>query len=244
MPAHKDPSHFVVRQPMTARWSEASVESRAMPLYICTPDRDIFGDVIVLMEAFGLTDHVRDICEKLAQEGFRAIAPDLYCFLDGERTFSMQSRDKAIAAMQALTDAQALQMVNAVTRWRDQQHLPLFLMGMCMGGRLAYAIGCERHAFDAIVCFYGGGIGRIEATPQCPVFLAYGEQDPVIPNSERMTVRERLENAGLAHRLQIYLNVGHGFLCEDRPGYQRETAVNAFSDATTFMRESVLSRCC
>ena len=144
--------------------------------------------------------------------------------------------------MQALTDAQALQMVNAVTAWRDQQHLPLFLMGMCMGGRLSYAIACERHAFDAIVCFYGVSISRIEATPHCPVFLAYGEQDPVIPNSERMAVRERLESAGIAHRLQIYLNVGHGFLCEDRPGYQRETAANAFSDATTFMRETVLMR--
>lgn len=244
MPSHKDPSQFATRQSMTSRWSETEVDGRTMPLYVCTPDREIFGDVIVLMEAFGLTDHVRDISEKLAVEGFRAIAPDLYHFLDGPRTFSMESRDKAVAAMQTLTDAQALQMVNAVTTWRDQQNLPLFMMGMCMGGRLAYAIAAERHAFDAIVCFYGVGISRIDATPQCPVFLAYGETDPVIPGSERMAVRERLENAGVAHRLQTYLNVGHGFLCEDRPGYQRETAVNAFIDATTFMRETVLMRSC
>jgi len=249
MPAHKDPSQFAVRQSMTSRWSETSVDGHAMPLYVCTPEHEIFGDVIVLMEVFGLTDHVRDICEKLAREGFRAIAPDLYYFLQGPRVFSTETLNDALAATRELTDARALQSINAIIAWRDQKHLPLFLFGLCIGGRLAYAIGSERHAFDAIVGFYGTGIGHLQATPQsptpqCPVFLAYGEQDPLIPASERMAVRERLEQAGIAHRLQVYLNAGHGFLCEQREGYQREAAANAFGDAITFMRETVLMRSC
>jgi len=249
MPAHKDPSQFAVRQSMTSQWRETFVDGNSMPVYVCTPEHEIFGDVIVLMEAFGLTEHVRDVCEKLAREGFRAIAPDLYYFLekdglDGPRTFAPATLNDAIAAVHQLDDARALQMVNAVIAWRDQQYLPLFLFGLCMGGRLAYAVGGERHAFDAIVSFYGPRISQLTATPHCPLFLAYGEQDPLIPGGERAAVREKLEIAGVAHRLQVYLNAGHGFLCEQREGYQREAASNAFNDAITFMRETVLMRSC
>jgi carboxymethylenebutenolidase len=244
MAAHKDPSQFARRQTMTARWSEARVDDAAMPLYVCTPDREIFGDVIVLMEAFGLTDHVQDICGRLAQEGFRAIAPDLYHFIEGRRVFTQDTVAEAIAATRLLDDTRMLKMVNAAIAWREQPQLPLFLFGLCMGGRLAWAVASERHAFDAVVCFYGPGIDALQATPQCPVFLAYGEQDPLIPGSERLRVRERLEQAGVPHRLQIYLNAGHGFLCSERDGYARDAATNAFSDATTFMRETVLMRSC
>jgi len=249
MPAHKDPSQFAVRQSMTSHWSEIDVGESTMSVYVCTPEREIFGDVVVLMEAFGLTEHVREVCEKLAREGFRAMAPDLYCFLDkeglhGPRTFTQATLNDAIAAVHQLNDARALQMVNAVIAWRDQQHLPLFLFGLCMGGRLACAIGSERHAFEAVVSFYGPRISQLTATPHCPLFLAYGEQDPLIPSSERAAVREKLEDAGVAHRLQVYLNAGHGFLCEQREGYQREAASNALNDATTFMRETVLMRSC
>jgi carboxymethylenebutenolidase len=244
MPAHRDPPYFAIRQSMTASWAAIDINSNTMPIYVCTPDQEIFGDVIVLMEAFGLTDHVRDICEKLATEGFRAIAPDLYHFRGTQQVFTQETLNDSIAAMRELTDARARQMVDSVIEWRDQKHLPLFLLGMCMGGRLAWAIGSERHAFDAVVCFYGSGIGRIEATPHCPVFLAYGEQDPLIPGSERLVVRERLEKAGIAHQLQVYLNAGHGFLCADREGYHREAAAHAFTDATTFMRETIMIRQC
>lgn len=244
MSAHKDTSQLTTRQTMTPGWRSVTTSDGVMPVYTCSPDREVFGDVIVLMEAFGLTDHIRELCEKLAAEGFRAMAPDLYHFLGPQRVFTMDTRDDAFAAMRALDDARARSMIEAVIDAREHKHLPLFLMGFCMGGRLAYATACERHAFDAIVSFYGGGIGRIEATPQCPVFLAYGEQDAFIPNSERVTVRERLEAAGIAHQLHVYLNAGHGFLCAEREGYHRDAAANAFNDAITFMRESVLSRCC
>jgi len=229
---------------MTPSWRDVSTPDGMMPVYVCTPDRDVFGDVIVLMEAFGLTDHIRELCEKLACAGFRAMAPDLYYFAGTQRIFSPATLNDAISTARELTDARARSMVDAVIDAREQKHLPLFLMGVCMGGRLAYAIGCERHAFDAIVCFYGAGIGRIDATPECPVFLGYGEQDTLISGSERVAVRERLENAGVAHQLHVYLNAGHGFLCAEREGYHRDAAANGFNDAIIFMCESVLSRCC
>jgi len=234
---------------MTSSWRDVSTLDGIMPVYTCTPDREVFGDVIVLMEAFGLTDHIRELCGKLACAGFRAIAPDLYHFLGAQflgaqRIFSPETLNDAATAMHELTDARARTMIDAVIDKREQKHLPLFLLGVSMGGRLAYTVGCERHTFDAIVCFYGAGIGHINATPSCPVFLGYGEQDESISGSERVTVRERLENAGIAHQLHVYLNAGHGFLCAEREGYHRDAAANAFNDAITFMCESVLSRCC
>ena len=124
------------------------------------------------------------------------------------------------------------------------------VVGFCMGGRLAFLsaewLGREIHC---AVSFYGGGIGapkgyfpgqtevplshveKIEAR----LLLFYGETDAFIPAEERNAVSDALEKAGKRFRMITYPGAGHGFFCEDRSAYHRESAEAAEKEMQSFL---------
>lgn len=205
--------------------------------------------MVVLMEAFGIKQHIRDVCERLAEAGYLAVAPDIY---HGE-TFAYDDMDRVLAKVRSLDDGTVMDETGVALDWIAQQPQVradrVGVIGFCMGGRFAF-LAAIRHAgrIAASVSFYGGGIApegedRFGRTPpigeaaklQAPLFLGYGTEDASIAASEHGRVARTLSELEKRYTLAVYPGAGHGFLCEERASYAPAAAARAWREALAFL---------
>jgi len=202
--------------------------------------------VLVLMEAFGLTDHVREVAARLAGDGYLALAPDLY-YRERERVVPYDRPEHAVNKLMrtialsaapdeaAKDDRVAADMSAALTALAADPGTAgprAGLVGFCMGGRLAFLLACRAPArVGALVSFYGGRIVPIveEArTLEAPALLLFGAEDESIPYDHVDRIRAELRYRQKLHEIEIYPEAGHGFFCDERPGYAPEAAADAW----------------
>ena len=210
-----------------------------------------FPGVLVFMEAYGITGHIRGVCDRLAAAGITALAPD---FFHGE-LIAYADPQAAMAKIPTLRDEVLMDECAAGLDWLAAQKAArreaLGVMGFCMGGRLAYLCNCRFPArLKAAVAFYGGGIApeggtdRFGRTPpigetekiQAPLFLGYGADDQGITPAEHARVVSALSAAKKRYTLNVYPGAGHAFLCEERSNYAPAAAALAWRDAVDFLK--------
>ena len=215
-----------------------------------------FPGLVVMMEAYGITRHIRGVCERLAKSGFVAVAPDIF---HGE-VISYTDTNRVMAKIPTLDDAQILKEIGATLDWLSAQKNVnkdrLGIIGFCMGGRYAFLANCRYpDRLKAAVGFYGGGIAaegpkdRFGRTPpigeadkmQAPVFLGYGADDQGIPPAEHARIAEKLSALKKCYTLAVYPGAGHAFLCEERAGYAPAVAARAWPEALEFLRVELKS---
>ena len=209
--------------------------------------------IVVLMEAYGLTPHIRRVCDRLAAAGFAALAPDIY----HGKLLPYDKMEDAMAAVKALRDDQVMAEVGASLDWLGRQPAvapaQLGVVGFCMGGRLAFLAAC-RHAarLRASVAYYGGAIfpegdkDRLGRTPPigeaaalaAPLLLIYGGKDGGITPAEHARIAQRLGELDKRHVISNHAGAGHGFCCEDRSAYAPQAAEAAHAEAIDFLRRS------
>lgn len=209
--------------------------------------------VVVLMEAYGITAHIRNVCLRLAQAGYLALAPD---FFRGT-VLGYDERERVLALLPTLRDEQLLGDVSRCVDWlRGRPEVEpdkIAVLGFCMGGRLAYLAGCVQSAsWRAVLSLYGGGIapegpdrfgreppvGRSQAL-RAPLFLGYGTDDSSIPPAEHARIVETLSGLGKRYVLSLYPGAGHGFLCEERPSHEPRAAGEAWRDILSFLTNAL-----
>ena len=203
-----------------------------------------FPAVMVLMEAFGLNAHIRSVADRIAREGYVAVAPDLYHRSpDGVAEYSDLPR--ALTLMSQLDDRKIVADLAATMRWLEAQPDVradrVGVTGFCMGGRAAFLAACHLPV-RAAAPFYGGGIGRVsvpsERTPHAPIedaakieaemILFYGDRDAFIPMEEVELVRDRLGKLGKRAQVVVYPGADHGFFCNERPSYHEAAAQDSW----------------
>jgi carboxymethylenebutenolidase len=209
--------------------------------------------VLVLMEAFGLTDHIRGVCDRIAAAGYAALAPDLF----HGKLYSHEQMDQVLAKLASMSDDAAIADIGAALDWLagrpEVEAGKLGVTGYCMGGRLAFLSGC-RHAgrLRAVVSFYGGSTfpegdkDRFGRTPpigeaaalQAPLLLTYGGTDASIPPAERARIAQRLGELDKRHVISVYPGAGHAFCCEDRANYAPQAAEAAYAEMFDFLRRA------
>ncbi len=214
----------------------------AFRIYRAQPAATPRAAVIVLMEAFGLTAHMRDICQRLADEGYLALAPDLYHRQGDGLEFDMASIDAALACYRALRIDEVLVDIDTVLR-EVPRGLNVGAVGFCMGGMLAFVAACERGGrLAGASCFYGGGIehqlDRLERL-QIPLQLHYAAQDAFIPAQAVAATCAGLQACGADYELRGYPRTGHGFMCSQRDGYEPWAAVQAWKGLLGFLQRSL-----
>ncbi len=205
--------------------------------------------LIVLMEAFGLTGHIREICERLAAAGYAALAPDLY----HGAVYDYADVQGAIRHLTTLKDEQAVSEMGSALDWLaarpEVDAARLGTLGFCMGGRLAF-LGALAHAprIKTAICFYGGGIGaeqdalgRMPLLPRvdelrASVLLHYGAEDPMITAQEHGRLACALSAAKKHYALQVYPQANHGFMCPERTSYHAKAAQQAWQTTCDFLR--------
>ncbi len=204
--------------------------------------------IIVLMEAFGVNSHIRDVTERVAREGYVAIAPDLY-HRESERLVSYKDMGKAVEIMKRLQDPKVMDDVGAaIAHLKSQSYLKqgaIGVTGFCMGGRFTYLTAAHHNKdIKAAVVFYGGGIPAGNPSPldrtgeiTCPITLFFGGKDPLIPQEHVDKINQTLKDQKKNFSLKLYPEATHGFFCNERESYHQESAKDAWEKTKSFFAQ-------
>lgn len=216
--------------------------------------------LIVLMEAYGVNNHFRSLTERFASWGMTVLTPDLYHRLPQDRrVVEYGDRETVMNNLSRIKDSEVKDDVGkALGLLKSDPSVDvsrLAVVGFCMGGRLSF-LSSEWYGpdFRCAVSFYGGGIGApkgmfpgqtegpLSGVPaiQARLLLFYGAKDGFIPAEERAAVSKSLESAGKSFKMVTYPHADHGFFCEDRPSYHRESAEAAEKELKAFFSGCLL----
>jgi len=221
-----------------------------MDAYVAQPKNGgNFPGVVVIQEAFGVNDHIKKVTDRIAAEGYVAIAPDIY-HRESERIIPYSEMPKAIAAMQRVVDGKAMEDVGAaIAHLKSQSNVKagsVGVIGFCMGGRLTY-LAAAHHADDVkcAVPYYGGGIPMGNPSPlsrtkeiKCPMYLFFGAKDQLIPKDHVDQIKAELTANKVPFQLEVYPDAGHGFFCDDRAmSYNEGAAKNAWEKTKAFFAQ-------
>ena len=177
------------------------------------------GGLLLIQEIFGVTDHIRELADGFAEDGYEVIAPAFYDRLERgfAADYSPDSIQKGVGYSQATPwDQVAGDAAAAIATLKP----PVFATGFCWGGAATWLAACRCEGLSAAACFYGRRISELVAeTPRCPTILHFGKSDASIPP-------ERIEEIREAHPdLPIYLyDAGHGFVSDRRRDYHEDSA--------------------
>jgi carboxymethylenebutenolidase len=194
--------------------------------------------VVVLQEWWGLNDHVKDIVERFAAQGYHALAPDLY------HGVIATEPDEAGKMLMGLNVAQAAaDMRGAVAHLRELTGKPVGIVGFCMGGALSLYAACDNpEGIGACVDFYGGhpAVKPNLAVLQAPVLGIFAENDGGVSPAVVKSLDEQLTTLGKEHDFTIYPGVGHAFFNNDRPQvYDAEASADAWGKTLAFFAKNL-----
>lgn len=208
--------------------------------YWVTPKNPV-AVIIVIHEVFGVNDWLKSICDRLAYEGYAAIAPNMV-----QRTapeLSLDYSDESLALGRWHKDQMTVAGIEADYRsvigyLRTLGFKKIGNLGFCFGGHIAF-LGAMQPAILATDVFYGSGIGLL--TPggegvtmgrsseiRGRINLHYGTQDPLISNEQADQVEAALKQADVRHQVYRYA-AGHGFFCEARSSFDPSAATLAWA---------------
>ncbi len=220
-----------------------------MDLYEVVPEGNAAGAVIVIQEAFGVNDYIRDVTRRFAAADYHAVAPTMF-HRAGGGTAPYGDLSKVMPLFRGVTDDGILADVDAAVGYLRRtgfNDAAIGIVGFCFGGRVTFLVATRR-TLGAAVGFYGGGI----VTTRIPIFppligdaarLAtpwlglFGDQDAGIPVADVEQLRETLaREATAAHEIVRYPGAQHGFHCDQRPEYQEAAAKDGWIRTLDWLR--------
>jgi carboxymethylenebutenolidase len=203
--------------------------------------------VLVIMEAFGLNAHIKDVANRLAGEGYVALAPDVY-HRQPNAVVGYDELPDAIRLMTTLRDDGIISDLTAALAHLQAQSFVradrVGITGFCMGGRISFLAASAMPAIKAAAPFYGGGIGGLldrAADITCPMLLFFGDQDPFIPNEEVEKITTTLRDLKKNAEVTVYPGAPHGFFCNERDSYRPDAAADAWERLKTFFARHLKS---
>jgi carboxymethylenebutenolidase len=214
-----------------------AADKHELGAYRADPTGAAKGGIVVIQEIFGVNQHIRAVCDRLAKEGYVAVAPALFDrtqrdFECGYTPDEIANARKFVAnpdwdAMLRDTDA-ALGDVKSVG--------PTAIMGFCMGGTIAFLAATRLSGLKAAVCYYGGRIVAFaDEKPKCPTMMHFGEQDQSIPMSDVQIIKQKRPDC----EIFVYPIAGHGFHCDERGSFHEPSAKLAWQRTMDFLGKHV-----
>jgi carboxymethylenebutenolidase len=221
---------------------EFQTNGRTISAYLAKPSHGSGPGVLVLHAWWGLTEPFRRVCDRLAEAGFVALAPDLY---HGKTTTSVEEA-------QALGEA----LDQDVERWRGdiagavqvlRQHTAthqansrgkLALVGFSLGG--AYALDMSvtlAEEIAAVVTFYDSYPGLDYRRAQAAYLCHCAEDDRFLPTEKVAQMQQELQAAGRPVTVYTYPGTHHWFFEENRPEYDAEAARVAWERTIEFLHQ-------
>ncbi|HVB70371.1 MAG TPA: dienelactone hydrolase family protein [Acidimicrobiales bacterium] len=195
--------------------------------------------LIVLQEAFGITDHIREVSQRFAHEGYYVAAPELFHRV-GSPEFGYDDYASVAPAMASLNpDGLAEDLTGAATflNAAGYPNASIGVVGYCMGGSVAFYAD-TLGLVGAAATFYGGGVatGRFGLAPlvelaaslRAPWLGLYGDLDQGIPPEDVEALRTAASASHVTTEIVRYPNANHGFNCDARPAaYNADASADA-----------------
>lgn len=167
-----------------------AADGQEISAYRADPDGDAKGGVVVIQEIFGLNGHVRDVCDRLASEGYVALAPALFdrIKLGIELGYSEEDLQEGFGYMQEVGNDTPMQDIQAAADALKSVG-NVGAVGFCWGGQLAW-LTAKNVDVDCVVGYYGVAIhDTLEPAPNCPVLLHFADKDVFVPPEAADKVR-------------------------------------------------------
>ncbi|MCU0542766.1 MAG: dienelactone hydrolase family protein [Oscillatoriaceae cyanobacterium Prado104] len=223
--------------------------------YLAEPTKEgTFPAIIAIQEIFGVNAHIRDVTERLAKEGYVAIAPAIYQRIAPGFEAGYTPEDIEIGrkykeqtkADELLSDIQAaIAYLKTLPKVKEDA---IGTIGFCFGGHVVY-LAATLPEIKATASFYGGGIPNstpgggdptITRTPEIKgtLYAFFGEQDAGIPLTQVDQIEAELNKHQIPHSIFRY-NAGHGFFCDRRSSYNAEAAADAWNKVLELFQQKL-----
>ena len=195
------------------------------------------GGLVLLQEIFGVTAHIRRVCDGYAAAGYHVVAPALFDRVRSGTVLGYAPADAAtgrelrarIPWEQVLADVAAA-MAQARSAGR------VAALGYCWGGTVAWRAATQLDGLAAAVCYYATQIAsHVAERPRCPVLMHFGERDPIATLADAGALRSA---QGADVEIQVY-PAGHGFNCDEIAGFHRPSAELALRRSVDFLAAHV-----
>lgn len=240
---------------LQTEWISLDVNGSEMEAYWAHPTTEgSWPCVLVFMEIFGVNSHIREVTERIAAEGYHALAMNYYHRTTPNMELSYTEKDVEIGRIHKdqTTREGLITDTKACIEFLNQQPdtLPNFgAIGFCFGGHAAYLVAtlpeikatASFYAGGVAVMSPGGGAPTITLTPEIKgkILCLFGKQDPLIPLSQTVEIEKALSQAGIPHEVVRYSEAGHGFFCNQRADYNPHAAADAWGRVKTLFKETL-----
>jgi carboxymethylenebutenolidase len=222
-----------------------------LPGYRAMPGRGSgFPTVLVVQEVFGVHEHIKDLCRRLAKLGYFAISAELYA-RQGD-VHNVTDIKALMPIVQQVPDAQVMSDLDACVAYARASGKAnsgkLAITGFCWGGRIVWLYAAHNPELKAGAAWYGRLVGDpTELQPRNPIDIAgelkapviafYGGKDRGITSESIERMRGALENSKLKHELAVFPDAEHGFNADYRPSYNPEDAKAAWQQMLGWFKQ-------
>jgi carboxymethylenebutenolidase len=204
------------------------------------------GAVIVLHERYGLVKHTLDLAQRLANDGYVALAPNLFSRFENQE--ALQRGEARVT----LPDDEVAAVIDRAIDYVKPRAERVALMGVCQSGRYPVVVGSRRTDLAALVVFYGASqqrdwdpsplqpesMGDMLRGLSAPALFVFAERDHTISLDNVRRVRDALEAGRRSYRMKVFAGMPHGFLNDTMPGrYRPKEAAVAWQLLLAFLGE-------
>ena len=235
---------------------EVKIDTRdgPVPAYRAHPEKDgPFPMILVVQEIFGVHEHIKDVCRRLAKLGYFAVAVDQY-YRYGDVTRMTDNQEIFAKVVNHVPDSVVMSDLDAAVTWAKAtgkaNTAKLGITGFCWGGRITWTYCVHNPKVRAGVAWYGRLVAPSKAPlqPAYPVELAaslkvpvrglYGGQDASIPLEHVEQMRAALKTAGnTASEIIVYPEAPHAFYADYRPNYRKDAAEDGWKQMQDWFRK-------
>jgi len=224
---------------LTAGELKIPVKDGEIPAYRAMPAKgSMFPVVVVVQEIFGVHEHIKDVCRRLAKLGYLAVAPEMYA-RQGDVSKMTEPKQIIEAVVSKVPDVQVMSDIDATVAWAKKSSkgdsARLGITGFCWGGRIVWLYCAHNPNVKAGVAWYGRLVGEAnDLQPQYPLDVAaaikppvlglYGGADQGIPVESVEKMRAALKAAGSKSEIVVYPDTPHAFHADYRPSYRKQPA--------------------
>lgn len=191
---------------------------------------------VLIQEWWGVNDHVRDLAERLAKEGFLVVAPDLY---HGKTAKNAEEAGKLMSALDTLVAVEEIAGAVDFLKKHPRGNGKVGVVGFCLGGALSFAAACHVEGLSAVVPFYGippaAKVDYSKVTAPIMTHVAKRDEWVTVPKAEAIV--KQIKDHGGAIELHVY-DADHAFMNDTRPDvYSKENAKLAWDRTVAFFKK-------
>jgi carboxymethylenebutenolidase len=227
------------------------VADGSIPAYRAMPDKGgPFPTVLVVQEVFGVHEHIKDLCRRLAKLGYFAIAPELYARQGDPSKYTdipalISEVVNKVPTDQVMSDLDATEAYAKSTGKADTSKLAV--TGFCWGGFATWMYAAHNPDLKAAAAWYGPDRKISEIVPKnpvdiagqvkCPVLAFHGGQDQSIPQDTVEKRQAACKAAGKTCEVKVYPDAPHGFNADYRSSYRPDDAKDAWARMLAWFKE-------